>query len=1392
MTSHLPIIRVTDIGEFIRFHSCERRFKLKYNQYALIKEQLPNQLSQLIFSTSLDPVLQQSGRLREAEWEDSLINAGLINLTKCVHNTSNRSTNWENFVAKLTNIAIGQNAYGREVAVDGKIGAFYIKGQIDFIILSWKNNQPQLLLVEAKASRKDHTYQRAQVTMYRMLVRQLIQNHKIYIDGQQLNSENVEAVVVRIDETTNKIQNILKLKPYDLDSVESDLNNLLKIGGKLEKIVQTNLDQINYQLDPKCSECVLSVHCLAESTRLRRLELLGIDPSAIRALNAVGINNIDDLAELDLDGLQATQIYKNINFTENLELLQQKAKSRRRTLHKGNNYTKEYEVSTFSNYSAHPQQTLLPCHSIDNTPLVRIFLSIEYDYVENRIAALCAHVTNSKGKLDTGFKQENGQLQPDPVVKEFFKTGDNNDQYLEQTLQGKDVIKFKKTPWTGDYAEDSQAEAQLIEKFFTQLVKAIANVAKAKKAPIHFYVWSKQEMTQLLEGCARAGTKSLAHLRELMGLRRDLNNEQLIYTNLDREVDQCFALGWTGRDIAVVTALKWFDACYHWRRMVNGEPIYLDRQEGFFRDVFDFVKYDVRVDPAGNWANSSTSKDMQKMEVKLRYFNSLSAAYWRGYWGILPNPDDPKLDSKTRNAIKDYNNARKAGYLKEYLRARTQAIRWIEERFPNWLLNDEIDKPFILINNLNKYSLNTNNVTQAAIDVLRFDHHIKFTDWISRHLVPPGYRISEGRTLPIKNVLLQVNSLFDRQLTATINFENYDIDLEVLKANCTLEKGSFVRVTPSNSNPKKGQTIKQLTSGIGFTCIINNIDWDNYQIQLQVIHSSKSNRYQLKGNINCNQGQIFDYATIDESPSDFVAAKVNCQLDNCFSHHANSWFDQTSPKIPEQVDLPSTKLQAFQKYLSSLTIRRSDGSKTNLHSDQIKSIYEGMTSRIQLLQGPPGTGKTDTTAIATFIRILARLQPGNIVIVTASTHTAVDTLLLRIDKYLPTLEQHSDDLNIPRPPIILSRVDVRNDNCQQFSNTNVELFDSYKCTDQVETMRSQGVLVIGGTITGILKVAKCMSHDFQVSTLIVDEASMMVFPHFLSLATLVAKNGEIMLAGDHRQLSPIISHDWENEDRPPVILYQPYVSAYQAVQNLKNGEAYSIPNSAILCSALTYTFRLPPIIRHLIARLYKLDNIQLAGHNLFSKSSVHTSNKNFWQSIWQEEGLFLVVHSESNSRKSNQFEVSLIEHIIKSQNNLNNNSVAIVTPHRAQRTLLKNSLADYNDVIKVIDTVEKLQGGECQNIFVSATASDPVAIGKNVEFILDLNRSNVAFSRAQKRLVVVCSQSLLNYIPADIENYNETMLWKELRSICSQLVETKKINSYEVQLFTPVKNFYDL
>ncbi|RCJ22551.1 hypothetical protein A6770_29795 [Nostoc minutum NIES-26] len=1378
-----PSIKVTDVAEYIRYQSCDRRFKLKFNDYEIAK-QVP--FYELIFDTSLDPVLEEEGRRREKEWETSLQREKLINLSQANQSLDpNKSTDWNDFVQEMRSLGAEQSAYGREISINGNLGVFNISGRIDFVVVLWDNNEPKLRLVEGKASRKERTYHQVQVALYRMILRELIQKDPIIINGINLRPESIECVVVRIDENTNKSQDILKSKALNLDTIEADIKRLIAHDGSLYRIVQANLGDLDYQLDQKCSDCTLSVHCLAESARERHLELLGIDSSIITVLKKADIKTIDDLAELDLTGNQAAQIHNDISFTESLELLKLKAKTRRRTLPSGDCKPESYEVEALPGYSGKSQ---LPEHLINGERLIRVYLSVEYDYVENRIGALAAHVTKSEGKLNPKFLQNEGdKWQPSPAIKEYIEEGyDESGKliYKEKELEGVDVIKFKRSTWAGEYKEDNGSEKELIQGFLLELVDRIAEVAKTEKAPIHFYVWSRQEMTQLLEGCSRVSSQLLSHLRELLGCRESL--EQLIYSCLYDEVDRRYALGWTGRDLAVVTSLKWYGRRYHWRREINGQLVNLEQV--FSQDVFDF-KTNLDIDNNNEWATSN-SQHLRKhqFEIRLRYFNSLSAAYWRAYWRQLPNPNDPTLNAKLKNSIERYNQAQKPNYLKEYFRARTHAIRWVEEGIQ--FKNPDITKESLIIADLPDFNLGVDNAAQAAIDFLRLDQHVKVTDWIASHLVPPIYRVSLGRTIPIKNILSQNNG----RLTAEIHLDGYNITAEALQANCTIGQGSFVRLSPSFDNSHEGQTINQLLYG-GSTCVVKDINWETMQIELSVIPGN-SNRYQLYSKSYTNAVQVFPKATLDESPSDFVASKVDQKLQNSQGNHVCLWLAPQNPQIPPQTaHLKSDLEQQYRNLLQTLSLPNSK----QLNDKQIAAAIDGLNTRIQLLQGPPGTGKTETTAIATFIRIIARRSAGDIVIITAHTHTAVDNLLLRLDKILPILIQRASEINLELPSIKLNRVD--SDNNEAFQGTNIKLLSSKsRLLTDIKEMWNNSVLVIGGTTNAILKMVEQLNdkatfikkypQGFQTDTLIVDEASMMVFPHFLALATLLGNDGEIMLAGDHRQLAPIVTHDWENEERPPVVFYQPYVSAYQAIQNLKENLdiADKVPDEAILRSALDFTHRLPPVIRELIARLYRKDNIELKGKEKFQDIEAKEVTGNWERLLQGNRGLYLVLHSERQSRRSNIIEAKIIKQILNAGGEISDASVAIVTPHRAQRTLLKRELADYEKAVGVIDTVEKLQGGECQNVIVSATASDPSAISKNVEFILNLNRSNVAFSRVQERLIVVCSKTLLNYIPSELEQYEETMLWKALRSECIELIFTQQIAGHTVDVFTPPLN----
>jgi len=1373
-------VRVTEIGEYIRYHSCERRFKLEHNNRELAKK-LP--FAERLFN-ALDPVLQEAGRKREEEWEESLKAERLTDVTgfslkPSTLTSREKATMWDDFVTKIHSLSLpaGRDAYGREVAVHGSIGAFDIEGRIDFILILWKDGRPTLRLVESKASRRDRTYHRMQVATYRLLVQQMLRAMPLTIGGMTISPEDVECIVARIDESTNLGQAILELQPLNLDTEQADIERLLAPTGALEYIVNTDLPSLSYQLNEKCDACVFNVHCFPETARERRLELLGVEPSTARVLRAEGVSNLDDLASLDLSSPAAGRVRTVPSFTENLERLQDLAKSRSSTLPGGSADPDAHEVEALP----HAGQGQLPEHDIDGHRLVRIYLSVAYDYVENRIGALSAHVTKSEGLLHTDFVDVAGRRQPDPILRERVETERDaigHPVYRIDPLHGQDVIEFKASEWTGRYDEDTGSERELIQGFLRKLIEAIAEVADAPEAHIHFYVWSRSEIANLVEACSRVGSGLLSHLRELLGCRDSL--EQLIYSCLQSEIDHRYALGWTSRGLAVATSLRWYGRRYHWRRRIAGVEVDLDH--AFTQDIFDFkTTLDIKAD--GSWAASPAERvTTHRFEIRSRFDDSLSAPYWRAYWRTLPDPSDPGLPRNVSNSIRRYNEAAKPGYFKEYLRARVHALRWMEEgvRFKN----SEITKPLISINELQSFTLNVDDPSRAAIDFLRLDQHVNVTDWISSHLVPPATRVPLGRTIPLSEVVSHGNNT----LTATIDLSGYDIDYQTLEARCTIGEGSFVRLTPAWPDPHTGQTFGQLTRA-GSTCIVDMINWPAQQVSLTVLPYSYSDRYILQSYSYPDPRDAFANATLDESPSDYVAGRVDDRLSSGLGRSAYRWLDPTRPDVPMQSSPTVADMLWYRTLLDAPFL--SNG--RTLAKDQASAALDGLKAKIQLLQGPPGTGKTTTSATATLLRILARRSSGDIVLVAAHTHTAVDNLLLRIDDLLQSFSAQAASLGMRMPRVKLTKVLSSKDSSKPGGG--IDDFLAKPCARFVNGQRKDAVLIIGGTTGAILKMARELSgktpfcndpERFQVPTLIVDEASMMVFPHFLALATLVHEDGEIMLTGDHRQLAPIVAHDWDREDRPPVVLYQPFVSAYESVQRIKRDAASPVPDEAVLLSTLSFTFRLPPAIRDLIGRLYRLDDITLDGPPAPSCTMPSRGATSMWGDIWEDPGgLYLVLHSERESKQSNETEISIIEQILAAGGAQPDRSIAIVTPHRAQRSLLRSRLSVHSGPVDIIDTVERLQGGERPTVIVSATASDPAAISANAEFILNLNRANVAFSRTQNRLVVVCSEALLDHIPAAYEDYESTMLWKALRSICTQQLAIGDVGGHTVRILAP-------
>ena len=1377
-------VSASDIGEYIRHDSCQRRFRLAADNRSAARA-LP--FYERLFNT-LDIVLTRAGHDREDTWTAFLDQAGLANVTgERPTESDSPYPDWEQFATNAAELTLDRHGYAREVRLDGTVGAFTVSGRADFLLIVWRDGVPVLRVVECKASRRDRTYHRLQVALYRILVRDALSRRPLIVAAVQVTE--VEAVVARIDETTNANQDILALDPLDLEMEESDVQRLLAGDGTLDSILATELESLPYELTPKCDSCVFDVDCFPESARQRRHELLGMRSSSATALRNAEVATIDDLAELDSGAPQARQIRADPAFADDLDALIATATTRRTTLPRLDGPADgppAYRVAALPGTIA----SQLPQHQFGAERLIRVYLNVDYDYTENRIGALAAHVTASDHTLHPVWESSDrmyadGNPIPQPVAdlterRTSVDPTSGDEVTVERPVSGRTVRTIKGSRWSGEYGPDTGAERELIQNFLMELTNVIADIAgdaelggaEDGRARIHFYVWSRAEITQLVEACTRASSTLLSALRELFGCRAGV--EQLIYSCLQDEVSNRYALAWTSRGLVVASSLTWFGQRFHWTRRVSGQPVELDRV--FTQDLFDY-RTTLAMDDATTWARTPEQGAFShRFEIRSRFHDSLPAPYWHALWNSLPDPAAAGLDAQTRAQIQRYQEAGQPNVLPAYLEARTQALRWVEERIG--FKNPELDKPRLDVADLRRFTLGIDNATGAAVDFLQLDHAVRMTDWVAAHMKTLRIRVAAGRSIPITDL----RPIGNNRLAARIDLTGHDITVEELSERTSFAPGTYVRLSPHSGDPGRGQTPGQLLRN-GRTCVISEIRWDQAQVEFEVRMSGAS-RYVLQS-FGVGGAELWDYATVDESPSDFVAPKVEDRLLLGRGPHAARWFDPHAPDIPEQSPADPALLERVHDELMVIDL----GAGHRLSIDQSRAILGGVAARVQLLQGPPGTGKTQTTAASVLARIALRCQVGSIVLLAATTHTAVDTLLNRIHDLEGAIGAGLTAAGTPLPPLRFVRVNDDPTEPAPPWRTDVRTNAGVR---ELKAMSDASTLIVAGTTNGVLKLARYLApktswrdpNGFSAQVLIVDEASMMVFPHFLALATCTSPDSEILLAGDHRQLSPILANDWEAEDRPPAVAYQPFVSAYNAVQQIVNAGPDS-PRRAVR-TALELSFRLPPQIIDLLARLYRRDEIELRGLDRPAPvAPAEPGNGDPLSAVWAGSGgLYLVLHDERDSRTSNAFEAALVEGVVAA-GHADDGDIAVITPHRAQRTLLTRHLdAHIGGAVDVVDTVERLQGGERRVVIVSGTASEPNAIGASAEFLLNLNRSNVAFSRSQDRLIVVCARTLLDHIPSDLEAYQDTLLWKSLRTLCNQFVARAVIDGHDVQVWT--------
>jgi uncharacterized protein len=293
--------------------------------------------------------------------------------------------------------------------------------------------------------------------------------------------------------------------------------------------------------------------------------------------------------------------------------------------------------------------------------------------------------------------------------------------------------------------------------------------------------------------------------------------------------------------------------------------------------------------------------------------------------------------------------------------------------------------------------------------------------------------------------------------------------------------------------------------------------------------------------------------------------------------------------------------------------------------------------------------------------------------------------------------------------------------------------------------------------------------------LVVDEASMMRLPELILSGSFLTKGSQILVAGDHRQLPPIVSHNWEKEDRRTLEEMASFLSAKDFLRLLRNDdlglERIKCQNPAnIPAVRLCESHRCHSVVAEFLREwVYEKDGIYFHSdqHQTLTVNQPKTEGLNVY--LAPENVFVLIVHDEAESFQSNLVEAQIVESLVRG---VPKGKVGVVTPHNAQKGLLKNMLASAGVTARV-DTVERYPSGEADFIIISSTVSDPDYVRSESDFLLNLNRINVAISRMKQKLVIVASRSIFEFMPQEAKDYDKAILWRGIAQTVGYTANSK-------------------
>lgn len=430
----------------------------------------------------------------------------------------------------------------------------------------------------------------------------------------------------------------------------------------------------------------------------------------------------------------------------------------------------------------------------------------------------------------------------------------------------------------------------------------------------------------------------------------------------------------------------------------------------------------------------------------------------------------------------------------------------------------------------------------------------------------------------------------------------------------------------------------------------------------------------------------------------------------------------------------------------------------HLNAPQWEAVRFALAAKdVAVVHGPPGTGKT-TTLVEVVRRAVAR---GERVLACAPSNHAVDHLLAgllaagerpvrighpaRVD---PALRDRALDLLVQKHP------DARQ--ARTFAKEARALFreadkwtrdkplpgeraakrkEARDLLDEArrrEALAAERILadarIVCATLTGLTGDAL---GPRRFDRAVVDEAGQATEPaSWLPLL----RADKVVLAGDHCQLPPTVVSPEADEGglsvslmERVVRLYGPRVARLLSVQYRMHAAIMDFSNAEFYSGGLVAD---PSVAGR---RLCDLPGVRADPPTEASVRFVDTAGAGYDEEPEDDGG------TRRNPREAD-LAVRYVRRLLAA--GVPATDVAVITPYRGQVRIIRDRLADAAAV--EVDSVDGFQGREKEAVVVSLVRSNAEG---DVGFLADTRRTNVAFTRARRLLVVIGDSATLAHHP---------------------------------------------